>query len=168
MKPIPGAGEPGETVDQRVAELVDRARERRATTKAIRAQLAERRSHGLRARHHAKEQQMTRTAPRHIYVQTARRPGRCPRCHQPITPGERVAQLNPDAAWLHTECLKQEIHMKLSQRQGELIAEAVRRILTELDATREQLARLPEVAPRVLRQIDREENERMKTHEGSP
>ncbi|MFC4535688.1 hypothetical protein [Sphaerisporangium dianthi] len=55
MKPIPGAGGLGETVDQRVAERIEAARRRRLAAKALRAAFAQRRAYGLRARHAARE-----------------------------------------------------------------------------------------------------------------
>lgn len=54
MRPLPGAEEPGETVEQRVAEQIARARRRRLATKALRKLMAERRAHGLAARHATK------------------------------------------------------------------------------------------------------------------
>lgn len=54
MRSIPGAEEPGETAEERVAALVARAALRRAARRAFRALMAERRAHGLRARYAAK------------------------------------------------------------------------------------------------------------------
>ena len=57
MRPIPGTGEPGSTVDERIAALINRVRQQRARTREIRRQMAERRAHGLAARHAAKTKQ---------------------------------------------------------------------------------------------------------------
>ena len=54
MKPLPGLDDPGSTVDERVAALINRVRQQRARTREIRRQMAERRAHGLAARHAAK------------------------------------------------------------------------------------------------------------------
>lgn len=54
MKPIPGADELGETVEQRVQARIDTAKRRREQTKTVRDQFNQRRRHGLRARHAAR------------------------------------------------------------------------------------------------------------------
>lgn len=59
MRPIPGADDPGETPDDRVAEQIARARRRRLATQALRQQMEQQRAHGLRARHANKEKTMT-------------------------------------------------------------------------------------------------------------
>ena len=57
MRPIPGTGDPGSTVDERIAALINRVRQQRARTREIRQQMAERRAHGLRRRHQTKTKQ---------------------------------------------------------------------------------------------------------------
>ncbi|NJP28073.1 hypothetical protein FLW53_28510 [Microbispora sp. SCL1-1] len=63
MRPIPGTGEPGATVDDRIADLIARAREQRARTAELRRQMAIRRAYGLRRRHAAKEARTTAEQP---------------------------------------------------------------------------------------------------------
>jgi len=57
MRPLPGLDDPGSTVDERIAALIARVRQQRARTREIRRQMAERRAHGLAARHAAKTKQ---------------------------------------------------------------------------------------------------------------
>lgn len=63
MKPIPGTGEPGATVDDRIADLITRARRQRARTAELRRQMATRRAYGLRRRHATKQARTTTEQP---------------------------------------------------------------------------------------------------------
>lgn len=50
-----------------------------------------------------------------------------------------------------------EQQVRLAEQQGELLADAINRILGRLDLTAQQLARVPEVVPAVLRAITQRE-----------
>jgi hypothetical protein len=47
----------------------------------------------------------------------------------------------------------EERQTRLAEREGALIADAIRKILAELDLSVEQQARVPELVPRILRSV---------------
>lgn len=61
MRPIPGAQREGETVEERIKARIAAARLRRETTTAVRAQMGDRRTHGLRLRYARKNETIGKT-----------------------------------------------------------------------------------------------------------